>query len=72
MGMNQGSKSIKHGKCKNSTPLRNIINKDRFFKAKVFKPLIKPVNFNRLNRNENKKGSSSYPSYGIDTNDACD
>lgn len=55
--MDKGCKSIKHGKSKYSTPLRNIINKDRIFKAQVFNPFIKPVNFNRFNRYENKKSA---------------
>jgi hypothetical protein len=72
MGMDKGCKSIKHCKSKNSTPLRGIINKDSFFNAIMFNPFKKPVDFNRLNRNENNKGCSPYQSYGINTNDACD
>ncbi len=70
--MEKGCESIKHGKSKNSTPLRHIINEDCLFKPIVFDPPEQPIEFNSLNRNESNKGSSPYHSNEIQAEDASD
>ena len=72
MGMEKGCEGIKHSKSKNSTPLRDIVNKNPIFKPIVINPFKQPKDFNRLNSYENNKGSSPYQSYGININDVRD